>query len=115
MNIDLFSTTSSTPQVILYDPSGSAVAAQTLGAEHTSHMFSGLTPGRLYRTEVITHSGELTNSGAVLGRTGEQTVFIFIWVGGAKSFTPLSLLQLRSRPHTCPSSRAGQTTTRQCS
>lgn len=76
MNINLFSTLYSTPQVILYDPSGSAVAAQTLGAEHTSHMFSGLTPGRLYRTEVITHSGELANSAAVLGRTGEQTAVL---------------------------------------
>ncbi|XP_068162666.1 receptor-type tyrosine-protein phosphatase beta [Antennarius striatus] len=56
-------------QVFLYDVSGAALAAQTLGAEQTGHMFSGLTPGRLYRTEVITHSGELTSSVSVSGRT----------------------------------------------
>ncbi|XP_044041315.1 receptor-type tyrosine-protein phosphatase beta isoform X2 [Siniperca chuatsi] len=59
-------------QVVLYDVSGATLGAQTLGAEHTSHMFSGLTPGRLYRAEVITHSGELTNNISAFGRTTPQ-------------------------------------------
>uniref|UniRef100_A0AAQ5YLU7 protein-tyrosine-phosphatase n=1 Tax=Amphiprion ocellaris TaxID=80972 RepID=A0AAQ5YLU7_AMPOC len=45
---------------------------QTLGAEHRSHMFPGLIPGRLYRAEVITHSGELTNSVSIFGRTSPE-------------------------------------------
>lgn len=59
-------------QVVLYDASGTTLGAQTLGAEHRSHMFSGLFPGRLYRTEVITHSGELTNNISVFGRTAPE-------------------------------------------
>lgn len=58
-------------KVVLYDVSGATLGAQTLGAEHTSHMFSGLIPGRLYRAEVITHSGELTNNVSAFGRTGK--------------------------------------------
>ncbi|XP_035536285.1 receptor-type tyrosine-protein phosphatase beta-like [Morone saxatilis] len=61
-----------TYQVVLYDVSGATLGAQTLGAEHTSHMFSGLVPGRLYRTEVITHSGELTNNISAFGRTAPE-------------------------------------------
>uniref|UniRef100_A0A4W6D1H1 protein-tyrosine-phosphatase n=1 Tax=Lates calcarifer TaxID=8187 RepID=A0A4W6D1H1_LATCA len=56
-------------KVILYDVSGATLGAQTLGVEHRSHMFPGLIPGRLYRAEVITHSGELTNNISALGRT----------------------------------------------
>ncbi|XP_008295253.1 receptor-type tyrosine-protein phosphatase beta [Stegastes partitus] len=56
-------------QVVLYDVSGATLGAQTLGAEHRSHMFPGLIPGRLYRAEVITHSGELTNNVSAFGRT----------------------------------------------
>ncbi|XP_077956952.1 receptor-type tyrosine-protein phosphatase beta isoform X2 [Gasterosteus aculeatus] len=59
-------------QVYLYDVSGASLAAQTLGAEQTSHMFSGLVPGRLYRAEVITHSGELTNETSALGLTAPE-------------------------------------------
>uniref|UniRef100_A0A671WGJ5 protein-tyrosine-phosphatase n=1 Tax=Sparus aurata TaxID=8175 RepID=A0A671WGJ5_SPAAU len=59
-------------QVLLYDVSGNTLGAQTLGAEHTSHMFTGLTPGRLYRAEVITHSGELSNNVSALGRTAPE-------------------------------------------
>uniref|UniRef100_A0A3Q3W1C4 protein-tyrosine-phosphatase n=1 Tax=Mola mola TaxID=94237 RepID=A0A3Q3W1C4_MOLML len=58
--------------VLLYDVSGAILGSQTLGADHTSHMFSGLMPGRLYRSEVITYSGELTNSVSVLGRTAPE-------------------------------------------
>lgn len=56
-------------QVVLYDASGATLGAQTLGADHSTHSFSGLTPGHLYRAEVITHSGELTNAAVALGRT----------------------------------------------
>ncbi|XP_034382394.1 receptor-type tyrosine-protein phosphatase beta [Cyclopterus lumpus] len=59
-------------EVVLYDGSGASIGAQTLGAEHESHMFSGLVPGRLYRAEVITHSGELTNSISAFGRTAPE-------------------------------------------
>ncbi|XP_023118290.2 receptor-type tyrosine-protein phosphatase beta [Amphiprion ocellaris] len=59
-------------QVVLYDVSGATLGAQTLGAEHRSHMFPGLIPGRLYRAEVITHSGELTNSVSIFGRTSPE-------------------------------------------
>ncbi|XP_071358244.1 receptor-type tyrosine-protein phosphatase beta-like [Trachinotus anak] len=59
-------------QVVLYDISGATLGAQTLGAEHKSQMFQGLIPGRLYRAEVITHSGELTNTISALGRTSPE-------------------------------------------
>uniref|UniRef100_A0A8C9ZEK3 protein-tyrosine-phosphatase n=1 Tax=Sander lucioperca TaxID=283035 RepID=A0A8C9ZEK3_SANLU len=51
------------------------LGAQTLGAEHKSHTFSGLSPGRLYRAEVITHSGELTNNISAFGRTTQELIF----------------------------------------
>ncbi|XP_054617384.1 receptor-type tyrosine-protein phosphatase beta [Dunckerocampus dactyliophorus] len=56
-------------QVTLYDLSGVTVGAQLLGAEHRSHMFTGLTPGRRYCGEVITRSGELSNGATTFGRT----------------------------------------------
>lgn len=56
-------------QVFLYDVSGATLGVQMLSAERTSHMFTGLMPGRLYRSEVITHSGELLNSVSAMGRT----------------------------------------------
>ncbi|KAM8907881.1 receptor-type tyrosine-protein phosphatase beta isoform 2-T2 [Spinachia spinachia] len=59
-------------QVSLYDVSGASLAPQTLGAEQTSHVFSGLVPGRLYRAEVVTHSGELTNRMSALGLTAPE-------------------------------------------
>ncbi|CAJ1054300.1 receptor-type tyrosine-protein phosphatase beta-like [Xyrichtys novacula] len=59
-------------QVNLYDASGSSLGAQTLGADHISHVFSGLVPGRLYRAEVITHSGELANNVSALGRPSPE-------------------------------------------
>uniref|UniRef100_A0A665TBP3 protein-tyrosine-phosphatase n=1 Tax=Echeneis naucrates TaxID=173247 RepID=A0A665TBP3_ECHNA len=59
-------------QVALYDVSGATLGTQTLGAEHRSHMFPGLIPGRLYRAEVITHSGELTNQVSAFGRTSPE-------------------------------------------
>ncbi|XP_017294772.1 receptor-type tyrosine-protein phosphatase beta isoform X2 [Kryptolebias marmoratus] len=59
-------------QVVLLDVSGATVRDQTLGTEHRSVTFFGLTPGRWYRCEVITHSGELTNSVAEFGRTSPE-------------------------------------------
>ncbi|XP_012724109.2 receptor-type tyrosine-protein phosphatase beta [Fundulus heteroclitus] len=59
-------------QLVLYDVSGSTLATETLGAEHRSHTFPGLTPGRLYQAKVITHSGDLTNSVAEFGRTSPE-------------------------------------------
>lgn len=59
-------------QVVVYDVTGPTLGAQTLGADHNSHTFSGLIPGHLYRAEVITHSGELTNSAVSLGRTSPE-------------------------------------------
>lgn len=60
-------------KVFVYDASGSTLGAQTLGPEHSDVTFSGLVPGRLYRAEVITHSGELTNAIRAVGRTSEST------------------------------------------
>ncbi|XP_037551667.1 receptor-type tyrosine-protein phosphatase beta, partial [Nematolebias whitei] len=60
-------------QVVLFDVSGATLGDQMLGADHRSHTFSGLTPGRRYRSEVITHSGELTNSVAEFGRTSPES------------------------------------------
>ncbi|XP_058481071.1 receptor-type tyrosine-protein phosphatase beta [Solea solea] len=59
-------------EVNLYDSSGAVLGVQALGAEHSNHMFTGLVPGKLYRAEVITHSGELTNNISALGRTSPQ-------------------------------------------
>lgn len=56
-------------QVFLYDVSGATLGVQPVGADHTSHVFSGLSPGHLYRSEVVTHSGELTNRVSAMGRT----------------------------------------------
>ncbi|CAF89510.1 unnamed protein product, partial [Tetraodon nigroviridis] len=59
-------------QVLLCDASGATVAVQVVGAAHTSHLFPGLTPGRLYRSEVVTLSGELTNRVSAMGRTAPE-------------------------------------------
>ncbi|XP_026217462.1 receptor-type tyrosine-protein phosphatase beta isoform X2 [Anabas testudineus] len=59
-------------EVVLYDVSGATLATQMLGADHMSHTFPGLVPGRLYRAKVITHSGELTNHISALGRTSPE-------------------------------------------
>ncbi|XP_029018669.1 receptor-type tyrosine-protein phosphatase beta [Betta splendens] len=56
-------------EVVLYDVSGAVLGSQLLGPDHTSHLFPGLIPGRLYRAEVVTHSGQLTNNASAMGRT----------------------------------------------
>ncbi|XP_031158339.2 receptor-type tyrosine-protein phosphatase beta isoform X2 [Sander lucioperca] len=78
-------------QVVLYDVSGATLGAQTLGAEHKSHTFSGLSPGRLYRAEVITHSGELTNNISAFGRTTpEQPTHLSVRQGPTNDTIELS-------------------------
>ncbi|MEQ2172241.1 hypothetical protein GOODEAATRI_019088, partial [Goodea atripinnis] len=59
-------------QVLLYDASGATLGAETLGAEHRSHTFLGLIPGRLYHADVITHSGDLVNNVSEFGRTSPE-------------------------------------------
>ncbi|XP_038161140.1 receptor-type tyrosine-protein phosphatase beta isoform X2 [Cyprinodon tularosa] len=59
-------------QVLLHNFSGSTLEAQTLGSDHKSHTFLGLIPGRLYQAEVITRSGDRTNSVSKLGRTSPE-------------------------------------------
>lgn len=56
----------------LYNPNGSQQARTQLGSEATEFVFSDLVPGRLYRAEVLSLSGELSNGASTLGRTGEK-------------------------------------------
>lgn len=56
----------------LYNPNGSRRAKQQLGSEVTEFVFSDLVPGRLYRAEVLSLSGDLGNRADTLGRTGEM-------------------------------------------
>ncbi|XP_077400603.1 receptor-type tyrosine-protein phosphatase beta isoform X2 [Vanacampus margaritifer] len=56
-------------QVTLSDMSDAVVGAKLLRAEHSSHVFTGLAPGRLYRVDVITRSGEMSSNTSTLGRT----------------------------------------------
>ncbi|KAJ8008827.1 hypothetical protein DPEC_G00082460 [Dallia pectoralis] len=62
-------------RVVLYGgPEGSTsiLAADQLGMEKREHLFQGLVPGRLYRVEVLTCSGELTNTVSGWGRTAPE-------------------------------------------
>uniref|UniRef100_A0AAY5K948 protein-tyrosine-phosphatase n=1 Tax=Esox lucius TaxID=8010 RepID=A0AAY5K948_ESOLU len=62
-------------RVVLYggpEGSTSVLAAHQLGLEQREHLFQGLVPGRLYRVEVVTRSGELTNAASALGRTAPE-------------------------------------------
>ncbi|KAM9403064.1 receptor-type tyrosine-protein phosphatase beta [Salvelinus alpinus] len=62
-------------QVVLYgglEGSTTTLAAQELGMEQREHLFQGLVPGRVYRAEVVTHSGELTNTASAKGRTAPE-------------------------------------------
>lgn len=63
----------------LYNPDGSQRAEQQLGSEVTEFVFSGLVPGRLYRAEVLSLSGELSNRASTVGRTGETHLYIFYY------------------------------------
>ncbi|KAL2102851.1 hypothetical protein ACEWY4_002019 [Coilia grayii] len=55
--------------VSLYGPDGNQQAEQRLGRDQTEHVFQGLLPGRLYSAMVTSHSGELSNTATVAGRT----------------------------------------------
>ncbi|XP_052370533.1 receptor-type tyrosine-protein phosphatase beta-like [Oncorhynchus keta] len=62
-------------QVVLYgglEGSTTTLAAQELGMQQREHLFQGLVPGRVYRAEVVTHSGELTNAVSAKGRTAPE-------------------------------------------
>uniref|UniRef100_A0A671TJ66 Receptor-type tyrosine-protein phosphatase beta-like n=1 Tax=Sparus aurata TaxID=8175 RepID=A0A671TJ66_SPAAU len=56
----------------LFNPDGSQRSQQQLGSEVTEFVFSDLVPGRLYRAEVLSVSGQQSNRASVLGRTGEM-------------------------------------------
>ncbi|KAL0967234.1 hypothetical protein UPYG_G00249540 [Umbra pygmaea] len=62
-------------EVVLYsgmEGSTSVLAVTQLAMEQREHLFWGLVPGRLYRAEVVTHSGELTNTASAHGRTAPE-------------------------------------------
>lgn len=78
----------------LYNPNGSQQARTQLGSEATEFVFSDLVPGRLYRAEVLSLSGELSNGASTLGRTGERTAFkMFITVQATGSVEVLQASQ----------------------
>lgn len=57
--------------LILYNPNGSQQVEEQLGSEVNEFVFRHLIPGRLYRAEVVSRSGEMSNRVSALGRTGE--------------------------------------------
>ncbi|XP_029289713.1 receptor-type tyrosine-protein phosphatase beta [Cottoperca gobio] len=65
----------------LYDPDGTQPPGQQLGSEVTKFVFSGLVPGRLYRAEVLSLSGELSNRASALGRTAPRPPTSFLFGG----------------------------------
>lgn len=65
----------------LYNPDGSQWAEQQLGSEVTEFVFSGLVAGRLYRAEVLSLSGELSNRASTLGRTAPSPPTSFLFGG----------------------------------
>ncbi|CAB1414937.1 unnamed protein product [Pleuronectes platessa] len=65
----------------LYDPNGSRRAEQHLGSEVTEFVFSHLVPGRLYRAEVLSLSGDLSNRASAAGRTAPRPPTSFLFRG----------------------------------
>lgn len=61
----------------LYNPNGTQQACSQLGKEATEFVFWGLVPGRLYRVEVLSQSGELSDGASTVGRTGKGTLISF--------------------------------------
>ncbi|CAI5668435.1 unnamed protein product [Oreochromis niloticus] len=59
-------------QLYLYNPNGSQQAMHQLGSEATGFIFSGLIAGRLYRAEVLSQSGGLSNRASTLSRTAPR-------------------------------------------
>ncbi|KAK2842858.1 hypothetical protein Q5P01_013058 [Channa striata] len=67
--------------LFLYNPDGSQKVKQQLGSETTEFVFSELVPGRLYRVEVQSLSGELSNGASALGRTAPRPPRSFLFRG----------------------------------
>ncbi|XP_028440802.1 receptor-type tyrosine-protein phosphatase beta [Perca flavescens] len=65
----------------LYNPDGSERAEQPLGPEVSQFVFSDLVPGRRYRAELKSLSGELSNSASTLGRTAPNPPSSFLFGG----------------------------------
>lgn len=65
----------------LCNPNGSQQARTQLDSKASMFVFSDLVPGRLYRVEVLSLSGELSNAASTLGRTGENIITtIWTWL-----------------------------------
>ncbi|XP_035981236.1 LOW QUALITY PROTEIN: receptor-type tyrosine-protein phosphatase beta [Fundulus heteroclitus] len=65
----------------LYGPDGSRQAEHQLGSEVTEFIFSGLVPGRQYRADVLSVSGELRNRASTVGRTAPKPPSSFLFGG----------------------------------
>ncbi|XP_071318352.1 receptor-type tyrosine-protein phosphatase beta-like isoform X2 [Trachinotus anak] len=65
----------------LYKPDGSKQAEQQLGYKASEFVFSDLVPGRLYRAEVLSLSGELSNRASTMGRTAPRPPTSFVFGG----------------------------------
>uniref|UniRef100_A0A087XJN0 protein-tyrosine-phosphatase n=1 Tax=Poecilia formosa TaxID=48698 RepID=A0A087XJN0_POEFO len=65
----------------LYSPDGSQQAEHQLGSEVTEFIFSGLVPGRQYRVDVLSLSGELHNLASTVGRTAPKPPSSFLFGG----------------------------------
>nr|XP_061812392.1 receptor-type tyrosine-protein phosphatase beta-like [Nerophis lumbriciformis] len=59
-------------RVSLSAPDGSPRAQERLGSEAVEMLFGGLTPGRLYRVDVLSLSGDLANGASVHARTAPR-------------------------------------------
>ncbi|XP_041652341.1 receptor-type tyrosine-protein phosphatase beta-like [Cheilinus undulatus] len=68
-------------QLILSKVDGSQLALQQLGSEVTESVFSRLVPGRLYRVELLSMSGDLRNQARTLGRTAPTPPSSFLFRG----------------------------------
>uniref|UniRef100_A0A8D3C8I9 protein-tyrosine-phosphatase n=1 Tax=Scophthalmus maximus TaxID=52904 RepID=A0A8D3C8I9_SCOMX len=65
----------------LFNPNGSRQAEQHLGSDVSEFVFSDLVPGRLYRAEVLSVSGELSNRADTWGRTAPRPPTSFLFGG----------------------------------
>uniref|UniRef100_A0A3B5QPT7 protein-tyrosine-phosphatase n=1 Tax=Xiphophorus maculatus TaxID=8083 RepID=A0A3B5QPT7_XIPMA len=65
----------------LYSPDGSQQAEHQLGSEVTEFIYSGLVPGRQYRVDVLSLSGELHNLASTVGRTAPKPPSSFLFGG----------------------------------
>ncbi|XP_069028817.1 receptor-type tyrosine-protein phosphatase beta-like isoform X2 [Embiotoca jacksoni] len=65
----------------LYNPNGSQWAERRLGSDVAEFVFSGLVPGRLYRAEMLSLSGELSNRAGAAGRTAPRPPTSFLFGG----------------------------------